>query len=104
MPTLRDHRGVRDIEIGEIWVCLCCALSHNNGECCADTEHGGDSIAPWSDVDGRYTVADASGPDGEPDAFSSAQCEGCGSWLAGERHLFFMWRTRRTYRRPNLPA
>lgn len=115
--TLRARVG--SIDCGARWVCQCCMLSHANGECCADDEHGGDGIAPWSDVDDRYSVtmgllpvehhyscavyeagkfpSDYDGCDCERDSFSSWPCEGCGSSLAGERWAFTLWREPRRF-------
>lgn len=42
---------------GTIWVCVCCMLSHANGECCANDEHGGDSCKPLSAIGEGFTVA-----------------------------------------------
>lgn len=109
MKAIRDHRGVRDIDCGTIWVCWCCLLSHANAECCADDSHGGDGVAPWSDLDDRYRVTMGTGHGaeecGEGDdcdcdriVFSRERCEGCGSGLAGERHAFTLWRARRRFR------
>lgn len=102
------------IPLGTIWVCQCCMLSDANGECCADDSHGGDGIAPWSDVDlTRYRptmgifLSDHSeycdrddrdgGCDCERIEFSASRCDGCGSWLAGERHAFTLWRERQRF-------
>jgi hypothetical protein len=111
------------IDYGTIWVCQCCMLSHANGECCADDLHGGDGIAPWSDVDfDRFAVAmgllslrdhdDACEVDPDTDEacgcerreFSTSRCDGCGSSLAGERHAFWLTRERMRFPRPMLPA
>lgn len=80
------------------WVCQCCLLVAANGECCADDEHGGDSMEPlglakdsdtWH-LGGEHSddcdAGNDSGCDCETDTFSTSQCDGCGSWLAGERH------------------
>lgn len=42
----------------EMWVCLCCMLTHANGECCSSDEHGGDGVKPLSEVDfaGGFSV------------------------------------------------
>jgi hypothetical protein len=104
---------IRDRIVGNIWVCQCCMLVHANGECCADDNHGGDGIEPWRVIDGTdYTVTmgllyeehdedcevfklrrwpDDYECECERNSFSSSQCDGCGSWLAGERHAFTLW-------------
>lgn len=114
------------VDYGTLWVCQCCMLAEANGECCADNEHGGDGIAPWSDVDfARFAVwmglAYSEHEDGcvlretgerpndyecdcERREFSSSRCEGCGSWLAGYRHAFGLTRERQRFVRPVLPA
>jgi hypothetical protein len=99
--------------------------SHANGECCPDDKHGGDGIAPWSNVDlSRFSVTMGLFPgehaedcevrklgerpadyecDCEHDTFSSSRCEGCGSWLGGDRWAFGLWRERQTFRPMPLP-
>ncbi|NJP50099.1 hypothetical protein HCJ93_08440 [Streptomyces sp. SBST2-5] len=99
---------------GTIWVCRCCMLTHANGECCADSEHGGDGCEPLSSIEPPYTVAmgmayeehaedclfhtmgsDAPGDyecDCETNTFSTSQCEGCGSCLHGERHAMTLFK------------
>ena len=90
------------IDYGTIWVCQCCLLSDANGECCAEDTHGGDGIEPWTAVDfSRYAVwmglprdehAEECEPGDDCDCehitFSSSRCDGCGSWLAGDRYAF----------------
>ena len=98
-----------DAIVCDMWVCQCCMLSHANGECCADDEHGGDGIAPWSEVNylAGYTVTmgmldeehechDDNGTrpdecDCERREFSKSRCDGCGSWLHGSRYAFTLW-------------
>jgi hypothetical protein len=108
------------INLGTIWVCQCCMLSHANGECCAEPTHGGDSREPWALLtDSRFDVTMGImaeeheyyceyGINGEcdcdRDTFSTGQCEGCGSYLHGERFAFTLWRTRQRFTRPKLPA
>lgn len=103
-------------DYGTIWVCQCCMMSHANGECCPDDTHGGDSVEPWSAVDfadgyrvfmglsweehseecpkhPEHPERDADCDcDCEVDTYSTSQCDGCGSWLHGERHAFHLWR------------
>jgi hypothetical protein len=105
------------IDCGTIWVCQCCMLSHANGECCPDDEHGGDGVAPWSLIDfdrfavsmGGDHVAECQRPkvddcDCERNEFSSARCQGCGSWLHGSRFAFWLTRERQRFSRMPLPA
>lgn len=99
---------------GTIWVCVCCMLSHANGECCADDAHGGDSIEPLSAIGEGFHVtmgmaydehaddclkrtmgSNAPGDyecDCETNTFSTSQCKGCGSWLYGARHAMTLFR------------
>lgn len=118
MARLAELRArVRGIDCGTMWVCQCCALSHANGECCADDDHGGDGIAPWSAVDERYRVTAgllAEEHDEECDfradpqcrevdcecerlSFTWSRCEGCGSALAGDRWAHTLWREPRRF-------
>lgn len=85
-----------------VWVCQCCMLVLANGECCDADTHGGDSCEPLSQVkageDWTLGLLDEHhdemctseareyGCDCEFTTFSQSQCDGCGSWLAGERH------------------
>lgn len=99
---------------GTIWVCVCCMLTHAGGECCADETHGGDSIEPLSAIGDGFHVAmgmlweeheedclfrtmghDAPGNyecECERNTFSRSQCEGCGSYLHGERHAMTLFK------------
>ncbi len=89
---------------GPIWVCPCCTLSHANGECCADDSHGGDGIEPWAklpeDMHPTMGILNSDHECGDPESgecdceritFSTSQCDGCGSYLHGERHGFYLW-------------
>jgi hypothetical protein len=109
-----DGRGERkvstvDIEVCRMSVCQCCMLSHANGECCPDDDHGGDGIKPWSDLEPGYSVtmgllaeehSDQCRPDDretdrcgcEGPWFSWSRCDGCGSYLGGDRWAFTLWR------------
>lgn len=98
---------------GTIWVCRCCMLTHSNGECCSDLYYGqGPDHDPLASItDGFYVTmgmlysehdeecenyfpegadtTQASGNiecDCETNTYSTSQCEGCGSYLHGERH------------------
>ena len=98
---------------GTIWVCVCCMLTHANGECCASDDHGGDGCEPLSAIEPPYSVTAGMGyedhaedcevrkqgqyPDNhececERNTFSTSQCQGCGSYLHGERHAMTLWR------------
>lgn len=106
------------IDYGTLWVCQCCMLDHANGECCPDDAHGGDGVAPWSAIDfarfgvamGLATEEHADGCDADEEcecdraSFSRSRCDGCGSFLAGERHAFWLTRERQSFVRPLLPA
>lgn len=98
--------------LGTIWVCQCCMLTHANGECCSDEQHGGDGIEPLSGIEPPYSVtmgmvteehsedcavritgehSDNEECDCDRNTFSTSQCDGCGSWLHGERHAMTLW-------------
>jgi len=111
------------ILLGNLWVCQCCALSHANGECCAEDSHGGDGIAPWSLVDdARFSVtagllldehdqecnnrqAGEWIDDCECDTreFSWSSCDGCGSSLGGARHAHSLWREQQRFPKRTVP-
>jgi hypothetical protein len=79
---------------GAIWVCRNCMLHHTNGECddCYETEgyYGAElDHDPLSLITSNWFIT---GPDGEPDTFGTAPCQGCGSWLHGERHAMTLWK------------
>lgn len=88
---------------GKIWVCQCCMLTHANGECCASDDHGGDGCEPLSKITGPHRITmgaehgvycdktDDTDCDCDVDPYSTSQCEGCGSYLHGERHAFTLW-------------
>lgn len=119
------RRDNRSILLGTIWVCQCCTLDHANGECCPDNDHGGDGIPPWADTDfTRHSVTMGLSSDEHADTcdvritgewpadyecdcerteYSSSSCDGCGSYLAGERHAFGLWRERQRFARRALP-
>lgn len=106
---------------GTIWVCQCCMLAHANGECCANDEHGGDGCEPLSAIETPFHVAmgmvhkehaeeclwrelaSRSPQQGDPaldgyececetNTYSTSQCEGCGSYLHGERHAMTLFK------------
>lgn len=100
-----DKANLANRDYGTIWVCVCCMLSHANGECCADDTHGGDGIEPMAIIGHGFHVSMGLGWDehecdnpGEEecdcdrDHYSKSQCEGCGSYLHGERYAFHLWK------------
>lgn len=70
--------------IGEISVCVCCMLSHANGECCA--EHEGPE--PLSLIGEGQSITMG---DGDQEWFSYDSCDGCGSPLGGDRFIVTLW-------------
>ena len=107
---------------GTIWVCQDCMLHEANGECggCHNDEHGHDK-EPLSSIGEGFHVAmgmvlaehaegclwrdlahrspQQSDPtldnyecDCETNTFSTSQCEGCGSYLHGERHAMTLFK------------
>lgn len=98
---------------GTIWVCVDCMLHHANGEC--GNCHEGHDEEPLNRIDGDFHVAMGMAwgeHDCEPDeqtgececdcemnTYSTSQCEGCGSYLHGERHAMTLLKeTERTYK------
>jgi hypothetical protein len=80
-----------------IWVCVDCMLHHANGECgsCHDDVNGHDkeplSLLARQDyaMGGEHSeYCEGEDCDCETNTFSTSRCEGCGSWLHGERHAF----------------
>lgn len=67
--------------IDTLWVCVDCMLHHANGECGGC--HEGHDEEPLSSIEHPNRLAMG---DDEPDPYSTSQCEGCGSYLHGERH------------------
>lgn len=91
---------------GTIWVCSNCLHHHANGECGdCHSDHGHDS-EPLSAIEWPFTVAmgigredhgwncegDLEDCDCETRDFSTSQCDGCNSWLHGERHAMTLFR------------
>ena len=83
------------IDLDTLWVCQCCMLTAANGECCSE-EHG-EMERPLRKADGEHwtlgmlrehhTCEPGSGEcDCELNIFSTSKCDGCGSFLHGERH------------------
>lgn len=101
-----------DKNFGTIWVCQDCMLHDASGECGGchgdDGHEGGEPLS--SIGDGFYVTSGAvwdehseycpnrvAGEwrgecDCETNTFSTSQCEGCGSWLHGERHAMTLWK------------
>lgn len=87
-----------------IWVCQDCMLHHASGECggCHNDNHDATpmGLLDWSkvamgmrqewhscgDPDNVYDECDC-----ETNAFSRSPCQGCGSWLHGERRAMTLW-------------
>jgi hypothetical protein len=92
-------------DYGTIWVCQDCFLHHANGECggCHESHDeeplnliSGDfwvtAGMAWSEhsddcrTERQVDSGSWHGCDCETDSYSTSACEGCGSWLHGERH------------------
>jgi hypothetical protein len=98
---------------GTIWVCQDCMLHHANGECGGC--HEGHDQEPLSAVEAPFTVATGMAHeehaegcemrilgaavvyhdqcDCETNTYSTSQCEGCGSYLHGERHAMTLFKS-----------
>jgi len=72
---------------GTIWVCRDCMLHHANGECGSCHHEEGHDEEPWSAIEDGFHVFMGD----ETNDYSRSQCEGCGSWLHGERYAFMLW-------------
>lgn len=94
-----------------IWVCVDCMLHHANGECGGCHNDYGHDREPLSSIGEEFHAAMGLAWDGhsedchnriesewrgecdcEMDTYSTSQCEGCGSWLHGERHAMTLFR------------
>lgn len=96
-----------------IWVCQCCMLNHANGECGCGAYYGedpdhdplslvsNDRIAmgiPYEEhsdtcqvnIAGEW-LNDMEECECETNTLSTSSCQGCGSWLHGERHAMTLW-------------
>lgn len=95
---------MNDASYGVIWVCQCCVLTHANGECCSNEQHGGDGAEPLNRIEAPYRITmgmmedehdsacvDFSACGCAENSYSTSQCEGCGSYLHGERHAMTLW-------------
>lgn len=89
------------------WVCVDCHLDHHVG----DEHEPAEGCVPWSLIEPGQTMTngifqkdhecgwedmtDADEPpcDGECEmaTFSKTPCDGCGSYLAGERYAYTVW-------------
>lgn len=89
-----------------IWVCQCCMLNHANGECGCGAYYGEDpDHDPLGLVDNSQITMGVLSDEhscGDPDnvydecdcetnTSSTSPCQGCGSWLHGERHAMTLW-------------
>lgn len=96
-------------DYGTIWVCQCCSLTHANGECgCGDYYGEEPDHDPLGLIERPFWVTSGSVQekhscgreadeyfgecDCETNAYSTSQCEGCGSYLHGERHAMTLWK------------
>jgi hypothetical protein len=101
--------GILDKDYGLIWVCQDCMLHHANGECGSCHHPEGHDKEPLSSIGDGFTITmgmlseehldectDATRGECDCDinTYSTSQCEGCGSWLHGERHAFHLWKVR----------
>ena len=86
-----------------LWVCGCCYMALVNGESCEEsedtTQHPVGLMGKLSDCEPTPGMLDHAygcpnyfhDDDCETIDFSRAQCDGCGSWLGGERHAVIGW-------------
>lgn len=98
---------------GTIWVCVDCLMHHANGECGSCHDDGHDE-EPLSSIGDGFHVAMGMGYeehaedcetrihngapadyecDCETNTYSASQCEGCGSYLHGERHAMTLFKS-----------
>ena len=97
--------------LGTIWVCQDCMLHEANGECggChGDDGHDKEPLGAikypehltlgltWSEhheeCENRLASEWRGECNCERDAYSTSRCEGCGSYLHGERHGMTLWK------------
>lgn len=90
--------------ICELSVCTDCMLTHANGEC--DPNRDPSEPEPLSKIGEGYSVTlgvaehsehctpedQAEGCDCEQLGFSWSRCEGCGSFLGGDRFALTLWK------------
>lgn len=90
---------------GTIWVCGNCRHHHAKGECGDCHSDEGHGKEPLSAIEWPFSVAMGMGwemhsdecindgqCDCETNSFSTSQCEGCGSYLHGERHAMTLFK------------
>lgn len=94
---------------GTIWVCQDCLAHHANGECGGCHNDYGHDEEPLSSIGDGFHVAmgmateehecndDENGIeygecDCETNTYSTSQCQGCGSYLYGERHAMTLFK------------
>lgn len=76
----------------EVWLCVDCTVLHENDEAPAWQPEG--EPAPLALISDRTSITcnwDANDDDKGIRDFSHAQCEGCGSYLAGTRYRYAQW-------------
>lgn len=88
------------------WFCMDCLMLHANGEYTPREEDDSEpeplSAIPdgWHATMGRAREEHECGRENGEDVdececedggFSWSQCDGCGSWLGGDRHAFTLW-------------
>jgi hypothetical protein len=99
---------------GTIWVCQDCMLHHANGECISMDDDSGTTNEPLSAIEARVprspwawlstSTRPAARPasrtghtpdkcDCETNTYSTSQCEGCRSYLHGERHAMTLFKS-----------
>jgi hypothetical protein len=103
---LQEREITMNENYGTIWVCMDCMLHEANGECGGC--HEGHDEEPLSSIGEGFHAAmgmardehecndDENGIeyrecDCETNSFSTSQCEGCGSYLHGERHAMTLF-------------
>ncbi|OEJ24275.1 hypothetical protein AS594_07030 [Streptomyces agglomeratus] len=99
--------------LGTIWVCTNCMMHHANGECgCCHDDCNHEGYEPLSAIEAPAHVAmgmateehsedcqvrttgewtDNEECDCDRNTYSTSQCEGCGSYLHGERHAMTLF-------------
>jgi len=88
-----------------LWVCVDCIMHAASGECGSCHSSQGHDREPLNKIDyrssamgltqGEHECDDPENPNYECDCetvtFSLSQCQGCGSYLHGERHAMTEW-------------
>lgn len=85
-------------QLGNIWVCIDCMLTEEQGEKPADFEGDREPWELWDNPEGaKFTLTPNWDSNAENDEesgmidFSWSPCEGCGSWLGGSRYRYMVW-------------